>query len=321
MLDQEVRSLFIFKSIYETGSARLVAEMYGISQSKVSRYLAGLRDLYADTLFIRKKSGFVPTVRAHQLYPMINQIAQLTEELISMNDRNLDVKECVIAVPPTFSVGLPEFLEKTLKLVHPGLSFAVKATRRGVCEDVVKGNVCIAITHRECTRTTECSKQGVSMISMDTITKGELVYLVASQEHPVWQSDLSLGNIAKYPYVVTQVPGFNDDVDPLEVYCREHSIPLKVAQRTTSLATLLESLLDSDGVSFLGAGCAAEFMSRFPGIKAERLSQHEFELLHEKAPTPKYAFICRHDRREKIPPLLISAIKNYIIEQVTNKVG
>ncbi|MGI2258442.1 LysR family transcriptional regulator [Shewanella sp. GXUN23E] len=320
MLDQEIRAFFVFKSIYETGSARLVAEMYDISQSKVSRYLSGLRDLYADTLFIRKKTGFVPTARAHQLYPVVSQVVSLTEDLIQQNSRDVEVKECVIAVPPTFSVGLPDYLEKTLKLIYPGLSFAVKPTRRGICEDVVKGNVCIAVTHRECTRTADCSKQGVSMITAEPVCDGGVIYAVAAEDHPLWaEEQLVLEQIAQYPFVVTQMPGFNDEVDPFEVFCAKQEMTLNVTQRTASLATLLESLMQSNAVSFLGTACAAEFMTRFPGMKAVALSEAEFARLHDRVAPPKYGFICRLDRREKIPPLLISAIKSYIMEQVNAK--
>lgn len=319
MLDQEIRAFFVFKSIYETGSARLVAEMYDISQSKVSRYLSGLRDLYSDTLFIRKKTGFVPTARAHQLYPVVSQIVALTEDLIQQNNREVEARECVIAVPPTFSVGLPDYLEKTLKLIYPGLSFSVKPTRRGICEDVVKGNVCIAVTHRECTKTADCSKQGVSMITADTVCEGGIVYVVASESHPIWSQELQLENIAQHPFIVTQMPGFNDEVDPFEVFCKKQELPLNVAQRTASLATLLESLMMSSGVSFLGTACASDFMTRFPGVRAMPLPTAEFARLHAAVPAPKYGFICRMDRKEKIPPLLISAIKSYIMEQVAAK--
>ncbi len=319
MLDQEIRAFFVFKSIYETGSARLVAEMYDISQSKVSRYLSGLRDLYADTLFIRKKTGFVPTARAHQLYPVISQVVSLTEELIQQNSRDVDVSECVIAVPPTFSVGLPDYLDKTLKLIYPGLSFSLKPTRRGICEDVVKGNVCIALTHRECTRTADCSKQGVSMITAEPVCNGSVVYVVAAESHPLWQQELLLENLAQHPYVITQMPGFNDETDPFEVFCNSHGLPLSVAQRTASLATLLESLTLSEGVSLLGTACASEFITRFPGMRSMALPAEEFAKLHLEVPAPKYGFICRQDRREKIPPLLISALKSYIMEQVSAK--
>ncbi|MCF1429284.1 MAG: LysR family transcriptional regulator [Shewanella sp.] len=291
--------------------------MYNISQSKVSRYLSGLRDLYANTLFIRKKTGFVPTTRAHQLYPVINQMVSLTENLIQQNSRDVEVKECVIAVPPTFSVGLPDYLEKTLKLIYPGLSFAVKPTRRGICEDVVKGNVSIAVTHRECTRTADCSKQGVSLITAEQVCDGGVIYVVAAESHPLWaQDELLLEDIAQYPFVVTQLPGFNDEEDPFEVFCAKQEMNLNVTQRSASLATLLESLMQSNAVSFLGTVCAAEFMNRFPGMKVMALSEAEFARLHNRVSPPKYGLICRLDRREKIPPMLITAIKSYIMEQV-----
>ncbi|MBV7316313.1 LysR family transcriptional regulator [Shewanella sp. NIFS-20-20] len=316
MLDQELRALFVFTSIYETGSARLVSEMYQISQSKVSRYLAVLRDIYADTLFIRKKAGFLPTERAHQLYPLIKQMTQLTDQLIELNRRQVQVHECVIAVPALFSVGLPEYLQRTIALNYPNITIVIKPSRRAICEDVIKGNVCLAITSRDCTRTSDCSKQGVSMVEADYIAQNEVVFLVANEQHPIWETDQTIENIANYPYLVTQTPGFNDLLDPMEACAKELGFPLVVSQRGASLATLAEAIIDGESTALLGARCAAEFMAKFPGIKMAPLSKLEFARLHHVMPAAKYSCICRQDRQDKIPPLLVSAIKDYLAKQI-----
>ncbi|MGL4475112.1 MAG: LysR family transcriptional regulator [Shewanella sp.] len=317
MLNQELRALFVFTSIYETGSARLVSEMYQISQSKVSRYLAVLRDIYADTLFIRKKTGFLPTERAHQLYPLIKQMTQLTDQLADFNRRQVQVNECVIAVPALFSVGLPEYLQRTLALAYPNLNIALKPSRRGICEEVVKGTVCIAITNRECTRTSDCSKQGVSMIQANYVGENKISFLVAHTEHPIWQSQLTLEDIACHPYLVTQTPGYNDVCDPLEAFASQMQLNLKVHQRSSSLATSADCLMEGGALTLLGSRCAAEFLQKFPDLKMMALDDKQFLRLARAMAPAKYSCICRQDRQDKIPALLVSAIKDYITKQIS----
>ena len=138
----------------------------------------------------------------------------------------------------------------------------------GICEDVVKGNVSIAITHRECTRTADCSKQGVSLITAEQVCDGGVIYVVAAENHPLWaQDELLLEDIAQYPFVVTQLPGFNDEEDPFEVFCAKQEMQLNVTQRTASLATLLESLMQSQCCVFPGHDLCGRVYDPLPGYE------------------------------------------------------
>ena len=316
MLNLELGALYIFKSIYETGSGRLVSEMYNISQPKVSRYLTQLREQYDDSLFIRKKSGFIPTERATLLYPIICRMTDLADEINALEKHSKIQSEYIIAVPPTFSVGLPEYLDHAFKAVGPDITLTIKPSRRGLCEEVIQGQVSIAMTHQDCTKMPECQANRQSLLEVKPIGSGEFVHIIARDEHPVWQTEGLLENIAQHPFIITQVPGFNDQTDPFETYCHQQSIQLNIFQKTHSLASLIQTILTSDSISFIGPKCAAEFMQNVPGITVKLMQKEQYRLLHSVMPRPKYSIIYRKDKRPMFPPLLMTALCEFITQQI-----
>ncbi|MBT1444844.1 LysR family transcriptional regulator [Shewanella sp. JM162201] len=314
MIEQELRAFFVFKSVYETGSAKSVAELYGISQPKVSRYLLQLRETFSDSLFIRKNTGFVPTAKAHSLYPLVCDMVALSGKLEKLAHQEV-LRRCVIALPPTLSVGLAEYLEAVPGMSELGLSMSVKPGRRTICEDIIQGTTCIAITHRDCTQNLEC-KHLSSKLSVEPIAEGEMLFVVSRSDSALWQAPLTLEAIGCYPFVVTQLPGFNDLTDPFERFCELEGLSLTTLQRASDLATLTEILTGSNAVSFLGSASAARFVERFPGLKAEMLPAAEYQRLHRAVPRPRYSLITRLDRKPMIPPLLLSTIHEYVKLQV-----
>lgn len=320
MLNLEIRSLFVFKSVFETGSARLAAEMHGISQSKVSRYLSELRDIYSDTLFIRKKTGFLATEKAKLLYPYICQLVETFECVEKLNTHIPVEKECIIAVPPTFSVGLAEHLQQKLANIPEKVSFTIKPSRRAICEEVIQGTVCIALTHRDCSTYTECPKSTIGLLESELLGAGQAVYMVAREGHPIWETDMALEYIAQYPFMVTEVAGFNDDKDPLERFCEQQQLDLQVTYRSHSLAAVIERVRCSDTITFVGAKCAAEFMDGITGIQADMLPFSQFARLHETTPLAQYSLLYRKDKKQVIPPLLLTEVRRFISQNVLQQI-
>ncbi|MCL1160735.1 LysR family transcriptional regulator [Shewanella chilikensis] len=68
-LDYELMQVLI--AIDEHRNCQNAAHALRISNSAMSRYLKQLREIFDDTLYIRRASGFIPTHKASQLLPMI----------------------------------------------------------------------------------------------------------------------------------------------------------------------------------------------------------------------------------------------------------
>lgn len=317
MLDSDVRIFYIFKALYETGNASHVAQLYSISPSKVSRYIAQLRDLHMDSLFIRKKTHFIPTKKAEQLYP---QVCEIIEKInaITMPQANEDkVRDCIIAMPATLTVGLPEYLNNLIKEANAKINLSVISSHREICKKIINGSICIAVTNRHCHQV--CQPKDTHLLGLEPIGDGEFVYVVSHKDNPMWQEELILDNIAKYPFVVTQVPGFNDELDPFEVYCQHRGMTLNIPLRTQTLASTLETIISHQAVTFIGPQSAIEFLSKFSLLRIEKLAGDEYQKLHEKMNKPIYSLLYLASKKEMLPQIIVDGIQAFISNSVTEQ--
>lgn len=316
MQDCDVRIFYIFKSLYDSGSATFVSQQHSVSPSKVSRYIAEMREVYNDSLFIRRKTHFVPTKKAREIYPKICEIIGMIENL-SANRHEIEVKkECVIAVPATLCVGLPEHLNRIIKQEGWDISLNVISSHREICTKVINGEICIAITNRACTQTMDCNPKYSNLLHVEPISVGEHVYVVSAATSAIWQESISLDNIAKYPFVVTQVSGFNDEKDPFEVYCELRGLALNVFLKTQNLASMIEALMSENTISFIGPNSAADFIAKVPSLRVEKLANCEYQRLHEAMHKPTYSMIYLKRNVDVIPSLIKSEVLRFISDSV-----
>jgi DNA-binding transcriptional LysR family regulator len=102
-----LKSLVIFKTLYETGTATRTAKDLGITQSGVSRSLAHLEENIDMPLFIRHKKRLIPMPEADELY----------SEILSLLGNLEEMKHSIVA--------LREFGASRMRLAAvPGLGFA-----------------------------------------------------------------------------------------------------------------------------------------------------------------------------------------------------
>ncbi|WP_417347189.1 LysR family transcriptional regulator [Ferrimonas sp.] len=70
----DLQTLTIFCELHRRGSATEVAQKMGLSNSRVSRRLSVLRELFQDELFVRRNHTLVATGRAKDLLPLCQQM-------------------------------------------------------------------------------------------------------------------------------------------------------------------------------------------------------------------------------------------------------
>lgn len=289
----KLQDLKIFLTVYELGNSKACAKTLKLSEAKVSRSLNELRQWYGDSLFIRKRHGFIATEKGKLIYQNVKQAMQLLEQ--QQPKANGGKRVITVGISTTLSVGLPEYLNQCLKGQLDNYTIEVQPHQLMACKKVANGELDITLSHRQCQQMKECLSQHKSIVEFQNIGSGNFLYVIAREDHPVWQQSLLLENITPYPFVVTQVSGFNNQVDPMEIFAEENQLPFEISTKVTNLASLMECLLSSDGVTFLGTRCAAEFMNRISGLRAERLPDDQYELLHQYAPRPHYAIVNRID--------------------------
>jgi DNA-binding transcriptional LysR family regulator len=117
-----LKSLAIFKTLYETGTATRTAKSLGITQPGVSRSLAQLEQNLGMPLFTRHKKRLVPLPEAEELY---NEVLGLMANLEEMKHsivalREFGVSRMRLAVAPGLAFAyVPQIIANILKL-NPG---------------------------------------------------------------------------------------------------------------------------------------------------------------------------------------------------------
>jgi len=133
-----LKSLTIFKTLYEAGSATKAAKALGITQSGVSRSLAVLEENLGLSLFIRDKNRLVAKPEADELYKAILglmfNLDELKHSILAL--REFGVSRIRVASIPGLGFGfvprlIAGLLEKNAKL---NVYFDIMAT-----PDVVRG--------------------------------------------------------------------------------------------------------------------------------------------------------------------------------------
>lgn len=102
----DLNLLVIFYQLYQTRSVSIAAQKCFVSQSAMSHSLSKLRVLCGDRLFERKGHRMVPTDRASELFPTIEQILNLVEFKVLPSDQ---FQACDYA--GTCNIGLTDYAE------------------------------------------------------------------------------------------------------------------------------------------------------------------------------------------------------------------
>lgn len=135
--------LLIFRELLARRRASEVAKHLGLSPSAVSHALDRLRDLFGDTLFLRRSRGLEPTQKAIELAPRVNALLDLMGATISA-DREFDAASskrrfriaCPDAIASLIGNGLVNAFRGQAPLAHFSTRYAIldhalRALRRG----------------------------------------------------------------------------------------------------------------------------------------------------------------------------------------------
>ncbi|MCF8473945.1 MAG: LysR family transcriptional regulator [Emcibacter sp.] len=173
-----LKSLVIFKTLYEDGTATKTAKTLGITQSGVSRSLGLLEDNIGISLFIREKNRLIPTPQAEELH---KEILRLMFNLDEIKHSILALKEfgasrVRIATIPGIAYGyVPKIIAKILAINSKmNIYFDIMATN-DVVRSVESGLFDVGFV------TLPISSE---QIQIDTIIKTEAICILP-KKHPL----------------------------------------------------------------------------------------------------------------------------------------
>ena len=122
-----LKSLMIFKTLVENGTATRSARVLGITQSGVSRSLAQLEQNLGLQLFIRQRNRLLATPEAQELYDEILRLVSNLDELKHsvMALREFGASRVGIAVIPALGFGFVPTLIGRLREANPRLAIYI----------------------------------------------------------------------------------------------------------------------------------------------------------------------------------------------------
>lgn len=90
----DLNLLLVFHSLFETKSVSMSARHLGLSQPAISNALNRLRITFSDELFIRSTKGMIPTGRAKDIFPNVQNILHILETKVLSNENfNLETSQ------------------------------------------------------------------------------------------------------------------------------------------------------------------------------------------------------------------------------------
>ncbi|ACJ27702.1 Regulatory protein, LysR [Shewanella piezotolerans WP3] len=288
----DIFCLIVFKTLYENGHANTTASELQVSAPKVSRCLTQLRITFNDELFYRRLQGLKPTPLAEALYEpicgfyrVVNYIEQVAfdeDKITQIPSLNIAVTQSIMS---SLAVAISEYAEQEAMgkvRLHCWDSHTAERIHNGELDFGIGFDTSM-------TSELECELLG----SVDN------VHIAARVQHPIWQymPNITLEQIAQQPFLYLESKGFNDKVDPLEMYCRNARVELKSVDKVASREAWFCHLMTMGSIAFLPA-VEAGVCNSIPSLRTESLPKEQVSLLHGDMLSPQY-FIVEQEAKNR----------------------
>jgi hypothetical protein len=304
--DLYVFTLVVFKSIYENGNANVTARLLSVSASKIARSLKALRSTFDDELFIRRHQGLKPTPLSDILILPIRQFVDLAwhiEHVSKSDPLNKAIEPLRIAVSP----GLICFVARSLHCL-PSVKFELLSWNENSPEHLHNGDIDLGLC---------LGKQQTQNLDTEVIGTIKNLCLVGNDKHPIWNmsDQIILENLCEYPFVYQEIKGFNDKVDPFEVFCQKEGIKLTSTHKVVGLEILYAHFLTMNSLAIESAS-ECEMFNSLPGIRSERLAIEQATRLQDSIVSPNFYIIEREDKYRKYSPSVRSELCKIISQSM-----
>ncbi len=238
-------TLNVMVELCEHKSVTVAAVRLQVSQSKVSRALTCLREVFGDPLFVRQRYGMEPNRLAETIYPLAKSVVSRYQVLArtAANSR-LCKHEVNIAAQEHLSSVLMDCLHNSRIETESDLTFNLHPWTSDVQNQMNQSKLdyCISINPAE--------SENVDLHQIGQIRS---FYLVAKKGHPIFDRPLGIDNLFSYPVALFYYSMNGPKNHRLETIATELKQPLSVSMKTTNLCLLLEHLEKTECVGFLAS--------------------------------------------------------------------
>ena len=134
----DLNLLRVFAALVEEGGASRAAIRLGVTQPAVSASLARLREIYSDPLFERTGRGLRPTMRASELYPLVEEAINRCRLALAMasDGQQVQGRTLTIGLSDDSEIALGQKILSVVEERLPGLRILFRQTHSGVVQDL-----------------------------------------------------------------------------------------------------------------------------------------------------------------------------------------
>ncbi|WP_234200023.1 LysR family transcriptional regulator [Shewanella sp. AS1] len=289
-----------------------------IPAPKVSRCLQHARMIFNDPLFIRKKHGLEPNEFTRQLYPIVKELVQCSESLYQLNQSNTKAAtNIVIYISELLIQHLSQQLSSAISDAQLAISYELRNDSEDILDDIANGLIDLAVLSESNPLLLQADTR-LEVVPLKTL---QHLYLLCGLNHPIMQQQISLANIASYPYLSAFSQIDKRSPDPFELYCRQqkwccHLAPTDHSQSSLGFYDLFRYLSDDKTVSLLPFNKVYEQSHLLPGLHVCCLSAIDTERLYQDQSYPRLYLISAKGQ----PNLHISWMKQEITSLINQSV-
>ena len=253
----DLNLLVSLQVLLEEGNVSKAADRLFITQSAMSKTLSRLRDTFGDPLFTRTSHGMVATPCARQLQPVLLEVLQGVQQLVSARDfdpRTFD-GEFTIAVAEYIGVAVLPGLMETLQREAPHIRIQTISRIENQLDQLAAGNLDFALQMRHSAYSAD-----FNVVELGGMPPALLV----REGHPLSRKDtITWDDVSAYAHISLYI----SDIEELEFM---HQISNRLAEyeslveyvfETSHLFTAMEVLRRTDCLM-----PAAPFFARHPQI-------------------------------------------------------
>ncbi|MFQ6372266.1 LysR family transcriptional regulator [Shewanella sp. YIC-542] len=265
-------SLVVYESMCRHKNAGLVSNELSMSVSAISRQLALLRDIFQDTLFIRRAYGFVLTDKATKMLPYVRDILSKYDNLrtsYTMFSPAASTGHFRIYAYDEFTYTINKVIFERIATQVPDVTFEVRTLAANCSRALENGDIDFAVIYENF---------GGDKIRGEMISPTEDIYLLSRNNHPVLETPLAVDDIIKCKYIC--LDNFNDLDSPLiKQLALSEGKDIDVIGATDNIASLGRHILDTNCISMTCNAFTCEYFTGVPGIQVTRLSREFSEKL------------------------------------------
>lgn len=239
----DLNLLVALKVLLEEGNVSRAAERLALTQPTVSGMLSRLRVLFDDPLFVRTQHGMLPTPRAEELAPALNQLIRDAGRLVAPREFEPATVEL------DFRISVNDYMQSTLVVPFvrmlrreaPKIRLAVQHLEIAeLAPMLARGDIDLAITIPEFADPTLMTK---------ALYREEYVCVVR-RSHPIGSSRVSMKRFLSFDHVLVS-PSNALFTGPTDEVLAARGLKRRVALSIPSFLVLLEVLETDDLIAFV----------------------------------------------------------------------